>query len=320
MSFKTLAPWEEILFKGIEIPNNVTIPVNDEFAYLSYPNLRWMFNKMELCRTQNIKHAPVGVEPSKYPVFMKPIINLYGMGMEARRIDEESDESNKPGFFWMEYLEGPHISTDVVYERGIPVWWGHTLAHKLDDTRFEMWEFRGNIKFELIEEYITKWVEDNIGKHHGVLNFETMNGKIIDAHPRMSTQFVDLYSEGWLQSVANLYAGIDWMHEEKEEIGYSMPIWSDEFIDLVMSENKFSSLCEKVISIQITTENFYQPPQGYRIAVINGRDKDIVISVANSIKKALREHESGWWDKLRIHHKKTVIEDIIVEEPLSKED
>ena len=311
MPFKNLSPWEEVLFKGIDIPSNATIPVDDEHAYLCYRDLRWIFNKMDLCNSQGIKCAPIGVEPKKYPVFMKPIINLYGMGMEAKRIEEESDLTNKPGFFWMEYLEPPHISTDVVFYSGIPVWWGHTVAHKIDDTRFEMWEYRGDTRMNLVEEYITSWFKDHVGGYTGVFNFETLNGKIIDAHPRMSVQFVDLYGEGWLQAVANLYGGKEWNYDGKGKIGYSVPIWSNDFIELKMSESKFNTLRAEVSSIQITVEDYYQPTTGYRVAVVNGHDKEKVLKVVNSIKNNLDGKDSSWWDMFKIYRRRTDVEEVI---------
>lgn len=320
MAFKRLEPWEEILFKDITVDSGVTIPVDDEYAYLQYPNLRWIFNKLDLCKSQDIKCAPIGVDPPSYPVFMKPITNLYGMGMEAKKIDEEKDIDNRPGFFWMEYLEPPHVSTDVVFVEGNPVWWGHTLAHKLDDTKFEMWEFRGETRFELLEEYITTWMKDEIGSYTGVFNFETMNHKIIDAHPRMAVQFVDLYGEGWLQAVADLYSGKEWNYDNKEEIGYSVPIWSNDYIELQMDKSKFEALCKEVSSIQITTEDFYQPPTGYRIAIVNGHCKDKVVAVVDAIKGALDSKDTSWWRKFKIYRKLTQVEEVISESLPSKED
>lgn len=320
MAFKKLSPWEEILFKDVDVPSNIIIPVDDTYAYLQYPNLRWIFNKLELCKSQGIECAPIGVEPKKYPVFMKPITNLYGMGMEAKRIDEEDDINNRPGFFWMEYLQPPHISTDVVLYNGQPKWWGHTLAYKLDDTKFSMWEFRGNTRFNLLEEYIQKWLKDNVGSHTGVFNFETMNGKIIDAHPRMSVQFVDLYGDGWLQAVANLYNGEEWKYSSEDKIGYSAPIWSNDFINLKIRKSKFEDLCSRVKSIQITVEDFYQPPSGFRIAVVNGHDKDEVLSVVNDFKKALEGGDPSWWEAFKIYKKNIEIIDLISEIHLSKED
>ncbi|NJO62897.1 MAG: hypothetical protein HC836_33150 [Richelia sp. RM2_1_2] len=311
MGFKNLSDWELTLFNKVRVPSNITIPVDDTCAYLTYPHFRWIFNKLELCRSQGIDCAPVGIMPNKYPVFMKPITNLYGMGIEAKRINHENELVAKPGFFWMEYLYPPHISTDVVFKKGTSVWWGHTIAHKIDDTRFDLWEFCGDTRFESLEKYIREWAKCNISNYTGVFNFETLDEKIIDAHPRMSVQFINLYNDNWLQSVVDLYCHNRWDYNSKEKKGYSMPIWSNDYIDLEMQDAFLCSMLSNVISIHITSETVFQPPTGFRIAVVNGHELESVRQVANIIKESLINPSPQVWRKFILHKSLSSVEVII---------
>ena len=55
-------------------------PKNDEDAWLLYPNYNFIYNKIFICQIQNLSYAPMPILPNKYPVVIKPIINLMGMG------------------------------------------------------------------------------------------------------------------------------------------------------------------------------------------------------------------------------------------------
>jgi hypothetical protein len=41
----------------------------------------------------------------------------------------------------------------------------------------------------------------------GMLNFETIDARIIEVHMRFADQWPDLYGEGWVEALIGLYAG-----------------------------------------------------------------------------------------------------------------
>jgi hypothetical protein len=106
-------PWREQYFEDVHCPEGVVIPTDDVLAYRLYPGHRWVYDKLEICETQGIEHAPHGIEPERYPVFSKPIYNLRGMGTGVRIIESARDfeRVQQPGHLWMEILEGEHVST-----------------------------------------------------------------------------------------------------------------------------------------------------------------------------------------------------------------
>ena len=104
--------------------NNDNIPLNDLDAYTFYKEHNWIYNKLELATYQKLKCAPMPIEPKKedYPIIIKPIINLYGMGNKIIKINnykEFEEEWNKNNTdFWSTFFVGEHKSWDFVINRG----------------------------------------------------------------------------------------------------------------------------------------------------------------------------------------------------------
>lgn len=89
--------------------------------YSQYPELRWVFNKMEVAIRQGLHCGPVGTAPSKEGYYIsRPIYNVFGMGISAEKFYyKESMEDQmvnhdhlKPGHFWCEWIDGPQYSAD----------------------------------------------------------------------------------------------------------------------------------------------------------------------------------------------------------------
>ena len=111
-----------IMDKSFFLPQNV--PFLDSECWAVFPRQRWVYNKMRLCELQNVEHAPMPVEPKEYPVVLKPIINLYGMGLQSvlvKNFFEFSEQWEHTGF-WSTYLTGTHRSYDVVLDNDQVKW------------------------------------------------------------------------------------------------------------------------------------------------------------------------------------------------------
>ena len=62
-------------------------PVNDPEAYKAYPHFRHLFNKYLVTKSQNVRCGKMHEIPKKFPVFVKPIVNLEGVfipGLELK--------------------------------------------------------------------------------------------------------------------------------------------------------------------------------------------------------------------------------------------
>ena len=52
------------------------LPKNDLNAWNKYKEYNFLYNKMFIANLENLKYAPMPIEPDNYPVVSKPIINL----------------------------------------------------------------------------------------------------------------------------------------------------------------------------------------------------------------------------------------------------
>ena len=189
------------------------VPLHDQDAYLSYPGCRWMFNKLLLCQAQGIPAFPHGVDPSDVghplPVFSKPIMNLWGLSTGSRRIDEWALADYRAGHFWMPFLQGRQLSTDVVVVDGT-VRWSYSMEPQRDENgSFVAWTSVADPP-DCATRAIEEWVSRHFRGFGGVVNFETIDEAIIEAPPRLAVQFIDFYGPGWLDAVVCLYSQGIW--------------------------------------------------------------------------------------------------------------
>src|SRR5437868_14151919 len=135
------SPWRRQYFEAAACPDDVVIPTDDDVAYALHPDHRWVYNKLLVCQTQSLRHAPHGIAPREFPVFSKPIYNLRGMGTGIRVMSSLADYERlqAPGHMWMELLSGEHVSTDVAVVAGVPVWWRHAVGLPLEGGAFDYW-------------------------------------------------------------------------------------------------------------------------------------------------------------------------------------
>lgn len=202
--------WARLLEEKLR---DVHVPLHDQDAYLSYPRYRWMFNKLALCHAQDIPAYPHGVDPcdveERLPVFSKPIMNLWGLSTGSRRIDEWTLADYRAGHFWMPFLPGRQLSTDVVVCDG-GVLWSYSMEPARDENgSFLTWTSVSD-RSSGVTEAIEAWVARHLCDFRGVVNFETIGEAIIEAPPRMAVQFIDFYGRGWLDAVVRLYGEGTW--------------------------------------------------------------------------------------------------------------
>lgn len=276
-------PWRLQYFADTPCPDDVDVPTEDADAWLWYPAHRWIYDKLAVAHSQGIEAAPHGVLPRRFPVFSKPISNLRGMGMGSRPITsaEEYRLALCPGHFWMELLNGEHVSTDVAVECGHPLWWRHTTGITRPGSTFDHWVVHAESR-PALERDCGDWIRRHLAGYTGMLNLETIGGRIIEAHLRFSDQWPDLYGPGWVQAVIGLYADGRWtLREVPRQAGYSVVLFGPKgrryrhppagLVAGLLARPEISS-------IQIT---FYQdrdpalhamPPGGFRLAIVNCHD------------------------------------------------
>lgn len=178
---------------------NMNIPKNDVQAWTYYKNykikineniynLTDLYSKLFVAQLQNINAKPMPIEPNKYPVVLRPIINLYGMGHMSYKInnfDEFNDFFHHTGF-WTKYIEGDHYSIDLVFQNNKFLKHYAFIGHKNNSNsfgKFEFWEFiNKNINSSI--KLIIQIIKNCSPEFSGIINIELINNKIIEIHLR----------------------------------------------------------------------------------------------------------------------------------------
>lgn len=275
-------PWREQYFAHIPCPPDVIVPTDDMVAWELYPQHRWVYNKLRICETQGIECAPHGVEPKTFPVFSKPIYNLRGMGIGSRGVHDaaEMHAVSAPGHLWMRLLEGEHLSTDVAVVRSAAKWWRHARGVGGENGgMFDHWIVYADAR-PALEGFLGGWLSEHLREYTGMVNFETIGGRIIECHLRFSDQWPDLYGgDPWVKAVVELYKSGKWEFEERERReGYSVVLWSAHAATHVPPSEELAKAIRDlpgVSSLQITFDTakasaaHAMPPGGFRIAIVN---------------------------------------------------
>jgi hypothetical protein len=289
-------PWRLQYFEGVACPFSVRIPTEDADAWQWFPAQRWIYDKLKIAQSQGLAAAPHGVPPTSYPVFSKPLINLRGMGVDSRVISSAEDYAANltAGHFWMELLRGKHVSTDVAVEGGRAVWWRQATGVPGPEGTFDRWIIHAAAWPEL-ETACGAWIERHLAGYTGMLNLETIGGRIIEAHLRFADQWPDLYGPGWVEAVVGLYTHGHWQFNEGERrTGYSVVLFAPPGRRyrhppraLLAALRARPGIC----SIQITfhedkdPSHHAMPPGGFRVAIVNCLD----LEAGRAVRAALQE-------------------------------
>jgi hypothetical protein len=273
-------PWRMQYFAKVPCPDGLFISTEDGDSYRLYPEYRWIYNKMMIADSQGLPNGPHGLEPDFFPVFSKPIYNMRGMGAGSRILKNEKEYQNnqRPGHMWMTLLQGEHVSSDVAVVKGEAMWWRHVVGKAIGDGMFDYWTVLGAAR-PAIEAYCGDWLRRNMAGYTGMMNFETIGARIIEAHLRFSDQWPDLYGKGWLEALVCLYEKGEWQFaDEGRRDGYSVVLFGAHNIQYrypprAMVEELLQT--PEVSSIQVTfhedkpSRAHSMPPGGFRLAIIN---------------------------------------------------
>ena len=299
---------KEVIYDILKCNKNTIIPNNDMIAW-KHINKKYLniYNKLFIAQSQNLICAPVGVYPEKFPVFAKPIINLYGMGHHSYKLSCELDYYKIkyiPGLFWAEFLEGNHISLDVILLNGEIKFWVAYLGHPGKTTgEFDYWETLPNYK---LPDNIEKWIQDNIKDYTGCVNLETIGNSIIEGHMRMGDinqlDFVNENEYPVMASICDLYDKGEWTLSDDYEIPkiYLVTIFIpyDDYSRINRIEsNKLNEICDKhgilVCQRDSSPDNVANPVNAVRIFNLTTIDLQGGLNARADIKVELYRY--NWW-------------------------
>ncbi len=261
---------------------SVDIPLEDSAAWLAYPRYRWVYDKTCICKIQNIPHGPSGVEPKEFPVFQKPIQNMYGMGMGTDIIKNIKDfnRNYRPGHMWMPVLEGRHLSVDVAVVNGQKRYCFITEGTPGAYRRFSHWQYRAPIdskydhEFLNIKKIILEFVNNHLAGYTGFVNLELIGSTIIEVHLRCSPQMIPCYGKNFVDALIKLYETKEWQFKNQ--------MFTDQYIVVAWADSKqnWNIDTEKLAKLQqqhhihldydpsLRSYDYYNPPKSFRLGYV----------------------------------------------------
>lgn len=290
-------PWRFQYFEGVSCPDDIIIPTDDPDCWMLYPQHRRVYDKLFIASSQGIACGPHGVMPDRYPVFSKPIVNLKGMGIGSRVICNatQMDHQYEPGHMWMELLDGPHVSTDCAVLDGRLVWNRHATGVPWIGGMFKYWTIHAAALLEL-DAYLGRWIAGHMTGYTGMLNFETIGGRIIEVHLRFADQWCDLYGKGWVEALIGLYAEGRWDFADVDRRdGFSIPLFAvhgRRYQHPPLDVQSRVRAMPHVKSLQVTffenkpPEDHPMPPGGFRLGVINATNLEVAFAARRLLAEA----------------------------------
>ena len=290
-------PWRLQFFQNVPCPDDVLIPTDDPDCWNWYPEHRWIYDKLKIAGSQGLACGPHGVTPPGFPVFSKPMMNMKGMGIGSRVIADaaEFDHAYEPGHMWMELLRGDHVSTDCAVVQGRSAWIRHATAEAWSNGMFKSWTVHASAN-PTLEKYLTDWIARHMAGYTGMMNFESIGGRIIEVHLRFADQWCDLYGEGWVEALVRLYEKGEWRFDDRaRRDAFSIPLFARHgggFVHPSAEHQACVRALPHVVSLQITfheTKNpadHPMPPGGFRLGIVNCTDLEAGIAARRELARA----------------------------------
>jgi len=267
------------------------IPTGDVAAYQTFLKYRWVYNKLELYQKLGYEAFPHGITPNNFPIFSKPIYNLFGMSIGAKVVWFSHEWEYTAGHLWMPVFYGRHTSTDYALLDGEVVWSYSMSGQKDKNGSFTHWYFSKGLHQNEI-----KWIQEHLNDFTGIVNVESIGAKIIEVHLRCSTQFVDFYGDDFIPSMIKLYDEKAWNKSSENIPGYSFVVRvakdqcspdktlhlnfdsTDEVkVHYTIAENKpLSSFADNDLNT-------------YRIAIVNGENEVLCRKTAQAIEADIKK-------------------------------
>src|SRR5205085_815050 len=130
----------------------------------------------------------------------------------------------------------------------------------------------------------------------GMLNLETIGGKIIEAHLRFADQWPDLYGPGWVEALVELYERGEWNFSDDDRAeGYSAVLFAPHgrrYSHPPAAAVEEIKRIPGVTSVQITfhedraPDQHAMPPGGFRLAIVNGFDLNATMATRQRLRRS----------------------------------
>jgi hypothetical protein len=256
---------------------------NDCFAFQKNTSNNWVYNKLHICKLQNIICNVMPIYPEHFPVIIKPIYNLYGMSKDTYKINDLECFKMYWGHsgFWSTYLNGTHLSIDfVLIDNKIVfslIFQGHYLENIIG--AFDYWETKFiDIPINL-KNNINKII-NKLNNYTGLINVECIGDYVIECHLRGGDIFY--IDDDINKEIYNLYTNYEWNFNKTLDNFFIVPIWKQKMKN---PDTNIEKLTKNIIC-EIDGDGLSGPPLFKRKALLFGNNLDKLINCRNNIYKS----------------------------------
>ena len=197
----------------------VDIPLVDSHAWARSGKFRRVYNKLDIALAQGMSADLIGSAqtPSSFPVVVRPVYNLWGMGHLAQVVQtqKELDSLDCSGHFWTTYLSGRQHSWDFAVSNGEPQWVVGFYGSKRSGMRFDYWAMTHNepAGTSLETSIAERWIYDNLEGYTGMVNLETIGAVIIECQLRIGDVIVLMADRDFMKSIIGLHEDGLWRYD-----------------------------------------------------------------------------------------------------------
>jgi hypothetical protein len=188
---------------------------------------------------------------------------------------------------WMPIFTGEHVSSDVAVVNGEARWWRHTVGLPLENGMFDYWTVLADAKPEL-EAYCAAWTARYLPGYTGMLNLETIGGRITEGHLRFADQWPDLYGAGWIDALVELYTHGRWSYADTDRhTGYSVVLFGPHGARYRRPGAALEAELRAMPGVSSVQFTFFEekpprlhamPPGGFRLAIVNCWDLEVGVA------------------------------------------
>ncbi|MEA3150733.1 MAG: hypothetical protein QOD56_1672, partial [Gammaproteobacteria bacterium] len=161
-----------------------------------------------------------------------------------------------------------------------------------DGSVFDYWVVEERARPRL-EKYCGDWIDANLQGYTGMVNIETIGGRIIGVHLRFADQWPDLYGRKWLDALVWLYRNRSWdLVDTARAEGYSVVLFGPHGSPYAYPAPDLLSSCRATVGISsIHLKQFDDAPlvapaapvSDVRLAVINSFNLEVGLRVRAAI-------------------------------------
>lgn len=291
MTWANHNPIQSMLERYHEVSNedDVFIPTTDEVAWTHFRDHRWVYNKMQICESQDIPYGPVGTLPTEYPLCVKPIYNLFGGSVKSQvcHNEEQYRQIIDPSLFWSPYHMGDHHSVDLIMCDGRVVEQFIFYGEKLQHGSFDYWSLIGSGE-HAVEDAVRiarSWAEEFLDYYTGCVNIEIIGTSIIEVQLRMGD--IDrLGCASLMEAIHWLYNGDGWSWKKPSDFPkefYMTALFAQPNVNFSINYNILDEICSNLTYWQVDKPELYHtnPSHGNRVAIFCGENWSEVIKARN---------------------------------------